>query len=348
MDTDYLFILAGSLAVPEILLWEHAERAWEGTETVYELAFGHASPALGTVDVYYAPTGTAPVTGAAIGTLSFGERLAEMEFESAEYELTLTVPGDPLMILYQSTPVTNPGGITLIDIFLDADPSITSSVSVRQLTPGGGAAELFDARFPPTVQLLNAAFGTGNVDLVIDSDFANPVISNVPFGTVSADTVVPTETRLYSFTPPNSTTVLYEQDVVARQGTRYLLILQGEVGDIGPTLVTSLRRSLATEALIRFSNASFNAQAIDIYLTTDGALPEDTLPIVSALPFSLATGFERPAAGDYELTITPSGESTILASPLAIQLVVGDVVEFVILDAADPSIVSILEFTNVP
>jgi hypothetical protein len=252
------------------------------------------------------------------------------------------------MILYQSTPVTNPGGITLIDIFLDADPSITSSVSVRQLTPGGGAAELFDARFPPTVQLLNAAFGTGNVDLVIDSDFANPVISNVPFGTVSADTVVPTETRLYSFTPPNSTTVLYEQDVVARQGTRYLLILQGEVGDIGPTLVTSLRRSLATEALIRFSNASFNAQAIDIYLTTDGALPEDTLPIVSALSFSLATGFERPAAGDYELTITPSGESTILASPLAIQLVVGDVVEFVILDAADPSIVSILEFTNVP
>ena len=71
-DADHFFVLAGSLAVPEILVWEHAERAWDGTETVYELAFGHASPALGTVDVYYALTGTAPVMGAVPVKAVFG------------------------------------------------------------------------------------------------------------------------------------------------------------------------------------------------------------------------------------------------------------------------------------
>src|SRR5690606_16386477 len=37
-ETDYVFVLTGSLDAPEILLWETPERAWSGNETVLEVS----------------------------------------------------------------------------------------------------------------------------------------------------------------------------------------------------------------------------------------------------------------------------------------------------------------------
>ena len=98
-DTDYVFVLAGTVATPEILVWEQPTREWGETETVFEMAFAHLGPTLGPVDVYYALTGTAPVLGNAIGTLAFGERLDEIEFAEGQYELLLTAPNDPSTVV---------------------------------------------------------------------------------------------------------------------------------------------------------------------------------------------------------------------------------------------------------
>ena len=74
-DFEYTVVLTGTLANPSILFWEAEEKEWTGTETVFEVDFVHLSPLLGQVDIYYAPTGTAPVSGNQIGTLSNGDRI---------------------------------------------------------------------------------------------------------------------------------------------------------------------------------------------------------------------------------------------------------------------------------
>ena len=71
-DTEYLFIFTGSLSAPGTLTWENPRRAWDGTESVIEIRFGHLSPQLGEVDMYFAAPGTVPVLGEARATLAYG------------------------------------------------------------------------------------------------------------------------------------------------------------------------------------------------------------------------------------------------------------------------------------
>jgi len=348
-DTDYLFLLTGSVATPEILTWERPEREWTDTDTVFEMAFGHLSPALGSVDVYYAVTGTVPVLGNAIGTLAFGERLDEIEFEAGQYEMILTAPGDPSTVLYQGSPLTNPAAATNVSLILDRDPSRTGDISVRQLIPSGSSIEIPDERFLPTVQLVNAAFGSGNVDLVIDNDFTNPpAITNLAFGTVSADVVVPAGTLSYAYTPPASTTVLLEEDTGIGLGTRTMIVLRGEPGALATSRVVTNRRPYSTAAQFRITNAAFNFQAVDVYLSNDDTALADLLPILRSLPFGLASEYQQPVADSYTLTITTAGDKTVLAGPLTLDLATGDIVELVLLDTADPTIGTLLEFTNPP
>ncbi|NOX69236.1 MAG: DUF4397 domain-containing protein [Gammaproteobacteria bacterium] len=348
-NTDYVFLLAGTVATPEILVWERPEREWTDTETVFEMAFGHLSPALGSVDVYYAATGTAPVLGNAIGTIAFGERIDELEFEAGQYELILTAPGDPSNVLFQGSPLTNPAAATNASLILDRDPSRTGDVAVRQLIPSGSSIEIPDARFLPTVQVINAAFGSGNVDLVINNDFVNPpAITDLAFGMASADVVVPAGTLPYTYTPPASTTALLEEETGIGLGTRTMIILRGEPGALATSKLASNRRPIATSAQFRIANAAFNFPAVDVYLSNDDTLLDDLLPILRSLPFGLASEYQLPVADSYTLTVTTANEKTVLAGPLTLELAIGDIEEIVLLDTADPTIGSLLQFTNLP
>lgn len=348
-DTDYLFLLVGAIATPEILVWERPEREWTDTDTVFEMAFGHLGPMLGPVDVYYAATGTVPVLGNAVGSLDFGERIDEIEFETGQYEMFLTAPGDPSTILYQGSPLTNPAAASNVTLILDRDPSLTGEVSVHQLIPSGSSIEIPDGRFLPTVQVVNAAFGSGNVDLVIDNDFVNPAtVANLAFGAVSADTIVPAGTFPYTYTPPASTTVLLEEDTGAVLGTRTMIVLRGEAGALATTSLVSNRRPYSTAAQIRIMNAAVNFPTVDVYLSADDTILDDLIPILRSLPFGLASEYQQPEANSYELTITLPAEKTIIAGPITLDVATGDIVEIVILDTADPAIGALLEFTNIP
>lgn len=348
-DTDYLFLLVGVVATPEIIVWERLEREWDGTETVFEMAFGHVSPELGPVDVYYAATGTLPVVGNAIGTIAFGERLDEVEFETGQYEMILTVPGDPDTVLYQGTPFTIPASATNISLILGHDPNLTADISVRQMLPTGNAVEIPDDRFLPTVQVVNAGLGSGDVDLVIDNDFVSPpTIANLAFSTVSADAIVSAGILPYTYTPPASTTVLLEEDTSIGLGTRTMIVLRGEPGALATTILASNRRPYSTAAQIRITNAAANFPTVDVYLSSDDSLLDDLLPILRALPFGLASEYQQPVANSYELTITTATEKTVLAGPLTLDIATGDIVEIIILDTDDPTIGALLEFTNMP
>ena len=143
-DNEHTFVLTGSVTAPDVTIWERPQRVWDGTETVFEAAIAHLSPALGNIDVYFATTGTTPVLGEERAKLSFGERMPEIDLENGEYEFIITARDDPATILYQSAPVTYVARISYTLAIFDADASITGNIAVRSISTLGLSSELPD------------------------------------------------------------------------------------------------------------------------------------------------------------------------------------------------------------
>ncbi len=346
-DIEYTFVLAGSIASPQILQWERPVRVWEGSETVIEVGAGHAGNTIGEVDVYFAAPGTVPVLGSALGSIDFGGQIADAEFAAGEYEIVLTAKDDPANVLFTSNSVTLAAATSYTIAVFDPDPSLTAPINVRLIPLAGNAIELTDANFPATAQFVNAAFGSGNIDVAADGDFANLLASNLPHGMVSPDVEVASGTTPYAFTPTGNTMPLFEEDLSFLRSTRSTVILLGEVGDLQSLVLPSLRRGFTSAAQIRATNASFNAQSVDIYLTAPGDAIDDRLPNIRALEFDRATGVGQQAAQELEVTVTLNGETTPIVGPLPLTLSLNDIVELVVLDTADPNVADLLIFSNV-
>ncbi|MDH4106793.1 MAG: DUF4397 domain-containing protein [Gammaproteobacteria bacterium] len=350
-DTEYLFVLTGSVAAPEIVLWQNPAREWAGTETVFELAFGLATQALGDLDVYFAAPGTPPALGSQVGTLGYQQRLDVREFPAGQYELTLTPANDPATVLYRSVNAEYGAAVTNSIVILEGDPSGTAPINARLIPESGGAVELPDALVQPTMRFLHASIATGNVDVARNDDFANLLATNLGFAEVSARAAVPTGVATYDWVPTGNTTPIFSdanRDIAGN--SRLLQLLLGEPGNYGVTVLPDIRRGYSTSARIRFNHGSLNVDGpIDVYLAEPGRPLTEVLPQTNFLPFSVSSGYREVQAGDYELTVTRAGNrDTVLAGPEPVALQIGDVVDVVVLDTADPNVSDILVLANTP
>jgi len=103
-ETEYTFVLTGTLADPEIILWEQRGRNWDqeledaednDTEvTVMEVSFGHLDTELGPVDVFFESPGTSPQSAKPLGTIEYGNQLPATELTEGDYQLIVTPTGD--------------------------------------------------------------------------------------------------------------------------------------------------------------------------------------------------------------------------------------------------------------
>ena len=164
-DMDHLFIYTGTLAAPATILWQRPLRFWDGNETVMEIEFGHLSPQLGNVDVYFADPGTLPVAGESAATLSNGNHSAAFELAAGEYDLILTNSGDPADILFSSITFNYLPAISYLATIFDGDPSLTSPISVALFLESGASVELLNTDIQPMLRTFHAASGTEAFDL---------------------------------------------------------------------------------------------------------------------------------------------------------------------------------------
>ncbi len=342
-DNEHTFVLTGSVTAPDVTVWERPQRVWDGTETVFEAAIAHLSPALGDVDVYFATTGTAPVLGEERAKLSFDERLPGIDLENGEYEFIITARDDPATILYQSGPVTYSARISYVQAIFDADASITGNISVRSFSTLGLSSELPDANSMPTLRTLHAAFGTENIDIYRDNDFTAPIFSNLAFGETTGDLPVPAGTVDYTYTAVgNPGAIIDEELLVLSQGQRISSFLAGLPGtDLLRIILIDDRRSIETHAKLRFVHGAANFDTLDLYLVDTGTDIADINPLAAGLTFGFVSDFGPTIPGDYDLILTLPGEKTFIAGPIRVDLVNGDVVELLILDTVDPTIAAV-------
>ncbi len=351
-DNEYTVVLTGTIANPSSLFWEDPVREWSGTETVFEIVFAHLAPSMGELDFYFAPPGTVPVMGQAVGSLTNGARLAILEFEEAPYELILTPKDDPATIVYQSAQLASVAQSRATIAVFDADPTVTGNVSVSFIAEAGGSSVLSDVNFPPQIRTLHAAFGTENFDGYFDSDFASIIYADIGFQELSPYADVPAAVTLVTLTPVgNSGAVIHEADINIAPGTKNNIVLVGEPGSPLFAFLPNDGRPLETFPTIRFLNASVTTEILDIYMLPPGTSIEDTLlPYIRGLPSLLDTGFSAASEGMLELTITLLGEKTPIAPPVILDLADGDTVDTVIVDTVNPGMVELLivDFQTAP
>jgi hypothetical protein len=349
-DTEYTTVITGSVANPAILLWEAPEREWDGTETVFEADFVNLSPALGEVDIYFAPLGTVPVLGSALGTVGFGERIPYQEFSSDQYELIITPKDDPdpLNYLYQSRTLASTAGARVTLAIFDPDPSITAGVAVNLINSGGTSASLPDVNDLSRVRLFHAALGTDRVDGFFNSDFNNTIFPDLGFGETSAYVDIDTAPTTFTLTDAgNSGAVVYEEDIAIAANSKHSILLGGAPGAIVLKNLADEARALETFPVIRFTNMAVNSGVVNIYMLEPGTpITEDETPRYIALQGSADTGFFGITAGMHEITITSFGDIAPVSAPITIDVTNGDFVDIIILDTVDPTMADLFIFNS--
>ena len=338
-DTDYVFVLTGTYDDAEILVWESPQREWETADNVFEFSVGHLAPQAGDIDVYFVAPGTAPVSGEARGTLSFGERLASIDVEEGDYRVILTAANDPSSILFHSGTQTISAQTAVLFAINEADPSITSAISVRRVNAGGGSTELGDRNSPPTRRFFHAAFGTGNVDVYVDDDFTVPIVTDLGYGAWTADIPVPSGASDYTYTAAGNTgAVLAEEEgLVVVANTRVTSFLMGPPGDAEVRNFLNDRRPVIGTTKVRAIQVSENFDTVDVYLRTAGTDIADVTPSYPNFASGLSTDYARLEPGAYDFTVTERGEKTVIEGLVALDLAAGDVTEVAIIDNADPA-----------
>ncbi|MDJ0938899.1 MAG: DUF4397 domain-containing protein [Woeseiaceae bacterium] len=336
-ERDYTLVVTGDVANPSVTIWEQAERVFDGTETVFELRFANLSPSAGSVDVYFAAPGTPPVLGEQQGTISFGEIIDAADFAEGEYVLTVTAAGNPADVLFQSTDSTFVPGNASIAILFDGDALDTSPFDVRVLNTLGGGGQLADARFGPTVRFIQASITLPAADIYNDDTLTNVLLANHQFGDVSDNFEFVIGTTPLNYTPAgNPGAILEESGITAAAGTRYNFVMVGNDDDrIGAEYVPNLR-SVSTEARVEVYHAADNHPAVDIYLVPRGDTFTIDDRIVNGLDFAFRTVLRRDA-GSFDIYLTPEDEDTIIAGPLELDAVLGDVFEVFVFDTVDPA-----------
>lgn len=342
-DTDYVFALTGTIEKPSIVVWETPERVFEEGETVFEASAGHLAAGRGDLDVYLAPPGTAPAAGQARGTLAFGELLPPFEAEAGNWVLTVTAAGDPAAVLFRSNTQAIAERTRVLFTIQEGGPSVTGELSVQRVLRDGASAQLADSRVQPTRRFFHAAFGTAGLDVVVDDDFAAPIVSGLTFGQVSPDVAVPAGESTYSFTQAgNPGAILHEEEDSTPVNSRSTSFIAGAPGDLELVTFIDDRRQIPGIAKVRATLVSANFETADIYLLESGTDIADESPGFQGIETLVSTGFLQLEPGSYDLTVTVAGEKTVAAGPLTLDLASGALVDLAIIDTADPNALDIV------
>jgi hypothetical protein len=339
-DIEYTFLVRGSLDATIIDVWQIPERSFSGAETIFEMRVGNAADALGSIDVYLGLEGVDPVLGEQVATLAPGEVSAPTDMETDVYIVTITSAGDPADILFQSVPTQILSNQSVIVTVFEGDANDTAPVALRLFNQVGASSAITDARFPPTARFVHATRDLGTSDIYDDAALQNRIVADLAFGDITGDIDMAVgEIPITATAPGNVGAIQLEDTLVTFAGSHlnyYFTVLADEVEG---TQVPVDRRSIETIARLTFFHSAINHDFVDLYVVDAGTTIDDVLPRQIALAYGLQTAPLALDAGSYDIYVTTLAEKTILDGPVSLDVALGDVVEAVLLDRVDPSLV---------
>lgn len=339
LDVDTVYTVAavgkvGDGTIEAVVLNQPRTAVAAGSARAFVLHGASEAPA---VDVYVTTPG-ADLTGTApLGSFSYKESLGPVEVAAGDYQIRVTLAGDPTAVVYDTGTVTLSDGD---DLLLSAvNNTVAESTTLMQASPislailtGAGSAEILDAATPASLRVVHASADAPNVDVIVDD--AVTLVSDLAFP--DATPFVPVDPATYNVkvtAAGNASAVVIDADLTLDAGVTYDVLAVNELAAIEPLVLTDDYRSVITEAKVRIIHASPTAQDVDIYVTEQGADITNIEPTLAGVPFKANTGFLSLAAGAYDVTVTPAGSKTAAIGPAAIGVNAGGIYTAIARDA---------------
>ncbi|MGI9223473.1 MAG: DUF4397 domain-containing protein [Woeseiaceae bacterium] len=348
-NRDYTFMISGSIATPTISLFEDDVREFEETETVFASKFVHASPSSGALDYYFADAATLPAPGGQAATLSFGEISTAADFPEGDYVLTITTAGDSTDVIYQSEPVQFASRNTQFVTLFDADANDRGPLTAEALSATGLSVTMPDPSYPPGIEFVNISMDLGASDIYDDEQLTSLILENHDYLDISGELDVVSGENNFYYTPTGDTTAfVLEGSLSASNGRRYRFYATGVAGDLGTAAVIPDRQPIDTSAKLTMFHGSNNFELLDLYIVDADTSIDDVFPARGAIPPGAQTSTVPLPAGSFDIYITEFGEKVALAGPYRIDATLGDIIDFVAVDAVDPAVVDVLFLSGGP
>jgi hypothetical protein len=320
-DTIYTIAAVNDVSAIEPVVISQADTGVSaGSARLFVL---HGSAAAPQVDVYVTAPGADLTASAPVGSFSFKETIGPAEVAAGDYQVRVTAAGEPAAVVFDSGTITLNDGD---DLTLTAVPNTSggpAAVSLVALT-GTGSLEILDVNTPTSFQVVHASPDAPAVDVVVDGGVLVPGLAfpdatgfvEVPGGTYNVAVTVAGNPGAVAIGPV---------DLDLASGVRYSILAVGELAAIEPLILDDDARRVATNAKVRIVHASPTASDVDIYVTAVGADINGEVPTLTDVAFKANTGFLSLPAGDYDVTVTPTGTKTVAIGPATISIADGGI-----------------------
>ncbi len=326
-----LFALNNVASIEPLLLQLNTEAPPAGAARVRVV---HAAPNAPRVSVFVTAPG-ASLTGAApLGSFAFKENLGPANVAAGDYQIRVTPAGATTPVVFDSGTIRLDAGA---DLTIAAVPNTTTGSSPISLLviPPTGRAEILDRSTPASLRVVHASPDTPAVQVVVNDNFAAPLVPNLAFPNFTPFVNVPAATYNVKVTPANNPGVIaINANLPLAAGSESTVLAVGRLATIEPLVLADNRRRVATQAKVRIVHGSPTAGNVDIYVLAPGTALANATPAFTNVPFKANTGYVSLAAGRYAVSVTPTGSKTAAIGPAEITVANGGVYTAVARDAA--------------
>ncbi|WP_395342550.1 DUF4397 domain-containing protein [Ningiella sp. W23] len=275
----------------------------------------HGAPNAPTVDIYVTAPDADIAVSQPLATLAFGEFTGQVEVPAGSYRIRVAAAGTTTVVFDSGTIEIAAG----VDLFITATENVLGGEAPINLTvaDGLGSGVIVDVNSQAQVRAIHGIADAPAVDVFADIEGDNDLLlfDAAPFKGVTDYISVPAGDYLLDVKADadNGIVAIDDAAVSLMANVRYTALANNSLANADLDLVVDDGRPLATAAQVRVFHASQATGPVDIYVTSDGEI-DGVDPAFAGVAYSMdalaETGYVQLAAGDYVLTVTPTGTKT--------------------------------------